>query len=49
MPVDQASIEFRLRVQPERGMKELVTHNSHRPLMFTVAFANEAYPWNPIW
>ena len=38
-----ASAEFKLIVQPESGVEEFVSHSSHLPLMFTVAFVNEAY------
>jgi hypothetical protein len=36
-------MEFRLIVQPDSGVVELVTHSSHLALMFTVVLVKEAY------
>jgi hypothetical protein len=41
-------MEFKLMVQPESGVEELVTHNSHLALIFTVVPVSEANFWTPL-
>lgn len=45
---NHASMEFKLTVQPESGVVELVTQSSHLPLMFTVVLVSEAYFLTPL-
>src|SRR5690348_10529598 len=45
---NQASMEFKLIVQPESGVVEFVTHSSHLPLRFAVAPVSEAYFCTPL-
>ena len=40
---NQESVEVKLTIHPLMGAGALVTHNSQRPLMVTVVFANVAY------